>query len=169
MEKIVEPIEPDIDALTACPAVYASLHMWGQEFSPKRFAEAMDFRLLGLCFAQANEPGEVSVAGPHRGRSPNSFGGHSHGAAIIRPPADVEPGRHLVWMEEYVLAVRDKRWRRGPEAGHKTEILYLTAHFEYGQWPTLVFPHYFLHGSHYDLQLVVSSIQATGPPDAFAM
>src|SRR4051794_5707556 len=98
MLKMNEPFEPDSNGGTEAPVVTASLHMWGHGFSPKRFAQSMDFASLGLRFTEANEPGEICVAGPYRGEALDSPGASTHGSGIIRPPAEVQPNRQIWWM-----------------------------------------------------------------------
>src|SRR5258707_460105 len=79
------------------PEFFPSLHVWGRTFSPRRIAKE-----AGIRFAAANEPGEINVAGPSKGR-PLGFG-MNFGTGIIRPPEAVPPEERIHWMLTKILA-----------------------------------------------------------------
>jgi len=118
--KWIEP--PDLDYRTLGKwQIYPSFHPLGHTFSPKRVIEETGFR----AFTDANEPGEVNVAGPFRGRSLDY--GPGYGAAIIRPPDGVPVAENLSWRTQ-VLVGHSRKFRK--EFGIIGEVLYLTVHYQ---------------------------------------
>jgi hypothetical protein len=159
--KIEECHEPDLLELgqQSPPLIFPSFHLWGHTFSPKRITEE-----TGFVFAEANEPNEVNVAGPFRGR-PLKYG-PGYGSAIIRPPEHVPCGERLVWMAEKILAGHTRKFRK--EYGIVHEVMYLTAHYQYKQECSLVLPAWISQSLH-DIPLVVTCVRNDEPPDSFAM
>ncbi len=97
--------EPDTDELNAgTQDIFPSFHVWGHLFSPKRLIQQTGFSH----FAEANEPDEVNVAGPFRGR-PLSYG-RGYGAAIIRPPDTIPSDERLNWMVEKILTWHTRKF-----------------------------------------------------------
>jgi hypothetical protein len=154
-------IEPHFETLNEMsqPELFPSFHVWGHTFSPKLLTERTGFR-----FAEANEPGEINVAGPFRGR-PVTYG-PGYGAAIIRPPDSVPAHERLSWMVDRVISGHTRKFCK--EYGIIEEVFYITAHFGYRQPPALMFPAWVSQAlSH--IPLVITVVQPTQPPDSFAV
>lgn len=113
-----ERSEPNFDTIEShlSSAFCSSFHAWGRAFSPKRVMEQG-----GLRFAQANEPGEIGVTGPHRGL-PSEYG-----AGIIRPP-EGESYQGLWWIEGNVLGNYTYKLRK--EFGIQGEVVYVTMRYK---------------------------------------
>lgn len=140
------------------PEFLPSFHLWGHTFSPKRVTEKTGFR----CFAQSNEPWQPNVAGPFRGHPHH----HPYGSAIIRPPETVPPHERLWWMDQQILARYTMKFRK--EHDIVEEIMYITAHFGYGQECSVILPGWLLQ-SLGEIPLVVSCIRPDERPDSFAV
>lgn len=151
--------EPDIQQLNGQqPEFFPSFHLWGHTFSPKRVEEQTGFR----SFAESNEPGQPNVAGPFRGHPHH----HPYGSAIIRPPETVHAQERLWWMDQQILARYTRKFRK--EHGIVEEIMYVTAHFRYGQECSMILPGWFLQ-SLGEIPLVISCIKPDDRPDSFAV
>lgn len=96
---------------------YPSLHLWGQSFSPTRFAKQ-----TGFAFAEANEVGEIGVTGPDRD-CPSHYV-----AAIIRPPETIPLPESLWWITDNVASWHTRKFCR--EHGITEELFYLTVHYK---------------------------------------
>ena len=116
--RISKWIEPSDSELRSCedPDFFPSLHLSGHTFSPKRFTER-----TGIVCTEANEPNEIGVAGTYRGeQSP-------YGAAIIRPPKQINSRQSLFWIAEIVGSLTHK-FRK--EHGIIWETIYLTVRYK---------------------------------------
>jgi len=161
MSEIKKWHEPDLHSINnGRESIYPSLHMWGHTFSPRRLTEETGFR----GFSEANERVEVNVAGPYRGQPVSAQGGY--GSAIIRPPENIDPDQRLWWMMEQILPGHTRKFCK--EFGIVESCMYLTVHYQYQQECCLVLPYVFLQ-SLCDTPLVITSVQATKPPDSFAV
>src|SRR6267142_5930624 len=159
MTKVQKWHEPDTYELNERPApeIFPSFHLWGHTFSPKRLSEKTGFR----AFAEANEPGEVNVAGPFRGR-PLDYG-PGYGSAIIRPPDTISSYDPLNWMDEKILVGLTRKFCK--EHDIVESCMYLTVHYRYQQECSLLLPGRFLQCLR-DIPLVITSVQENEPPDS---